>query len=317
MMMKPEKTPDAMSISELVAFYQRGFGAADDAGRELRARGEAARDDLIRMLDATPTAKLGSARTETIVWILQFQFPSQASFEAVERLRSRVTDPRQQEGWRRAAALLRAKVSGRQNDAWWVEHRKLSPPEQRLHYSELLLESSAPPDRVFFLVKAARIALEIGKEVRAEAYAQEMLATPDLAAKCGDGVYYGNQVLGVLALKRGDVANAKRYLIESAKTLASWVPLNWPMPPNTSLPYDLLALGEREAVYEYLDLCKVFSKKDAMIEGWKAAIRAGSIPHFYGEWLKANREDARARKKRTGADHDLWLRRTGRPDLPD
>ena len=287
MLMKLGKATDAMSVRELLALYQRGGGADDDAARELRARGEPARDELIGMLDATPAAELRSAQTETIVLIIQFQFPSQASFEAVERLRSRATDPRVQEGLRDAAALLRAQVSGRQNDAWRVEHRKLPSSERRLHYAELLLESSAPPDRVFFLVDAARIALEIGKEAKAEAYAREILATPDLAAKCGDGVYYGNHVLGMLALKRGDVNSAKRYLIESAKTPGSWA-LNGIRPPNIALAYELLALGEREAVYEYLDLCKVFSKKDAMIESWKAAIRAGSIPDFEDDWLKAN-----------------------------
>ena len=100
-------------------------------------------------------------------------------------------------------------------------------------------------------------------------------------------MYYGNHVLGMLALKRGDVNSAKRYLIESAKTPGSWA-LNGIRPPNIALAYELLALGEREAVYEYLDLCKVFSKKDAMIESWKAAIRAGSIPDFEDDWLKAN-----------------------------
>jgi len=298
MLMKLGKTVDAMSIRELVAYYQRGVGADDDASRELRVRGEAARDELIRMLGATPAAKLRSAQTETILNILQFQFPSQASFEAVERLRSRAADPRVQEGLRDDAALLRAHVSGRQNEAWWVEHRKLSSSERRLHYEELLLESSDPPDRVFFLVKAARVALEIGNEAKAEAYAREILATPDLAAKCGEGVYYGNHVLGMLALKRGDVASAKRHLIESAKTPASWVPLYWPIPPQTFLAYELVGLGEREVVCEYLDLCKVFSKKDTMIESWKAAIRAGSTPEFYQDWLKANTAEARARKKR-------------------
>jgi hypothetical protein len=167
MAMKPEKTADEMTILELVACYQRG-GGDDDAGRELKIRGEAARDELIRILDATPTAKLGSARTETIVRILEYQFPSQVSSEAVERLRSRVTDPRDQEGFRNSAAVLRAQLSGRWNDAWWVENRKMSPSEQRLHYEELLLESSAPADRVFFLFKAAKIALKIGKEDKAE-----------------------------------------------------------------------------------------------------------------------------------------------------
>jgi hypothetical protein len=67
MLMKLGKATDAMSVRELVALYQRGGGADDDAARELRARGEPARDELIGMLDATPAAELRSAQTETIV----------------------------------------------------------------------------------------------------------------------------------------------------------------------------------------------------------------------------------------------------------
>jgi hypothetical protein len=107
-------------------------------------------------------------------------------------------------------------------------------------------------------------------------------------------VYYGNHVLGMLALKRGDIAGAKHYLIESAKTPGSWR-LNGAWPPDPSLARELLTLGEREAVCEYLDLCKVFTNQDAMIERWKEAIRAGSIPSFDNDWLEATLID-RTRK---------------------
>jgi len=56
--------------------------------------------------------------------------------------------------------------------------------------------------------------------------------------------------------------------------------LNGLRPPDPSLAVELLARGEREAVLEYLDHCKVFSKKHAMIEGWQTTIRAGGTPNF-------------------------------------
>jgi len=287
---------DAITIRGLVALYQRGGGGNDYAGMELKARGERARDELIRMLDATPATKLGSAKTETIVRILEDQFPSQASSDAIERLRSRVTDARYQSGLRKSSAVVRAQLTGQWNDAWWVEHRKMSPPEQNLHYKELLLESSTPADRVFFLVEAAIIALRIGKEANAEAYAREILATPNLATRCSEGVYFGNHVLAVLAMSRGDVAGAKHHLVESAKTPGSW-DMRGIWEPDFSLAMALVGVGEREVVFEYFDLCKVFMKREAMIEGWKETIRAGSTPEFHYDWLATIGLDLRAGKR--------------------
>jgi hypothetical protein len=272
---KTRKTLDTMSIPELVAFYQRGFGADDDAGRVLKARGEPARSELIRLLDATPAAELDGDRVATIVKILTYEFPSQPSSEAVERLRSRLTgSPRLRDEFRSRSAIIRAQASGRWNEAWEKEQEAMSPAEKNLHYTELLLEYCVPSDRVSFLVEVARQTLDLGQEAKAEAYAREILATPDLVARSGDGVYYGNHVLGMLALRQGDIAGAKQYLIASSKTPGSWE-MNGIRPPDPSLAMALLARGEREAVCEYLDGCKVFSKKDAMIERWKRTIRAG------------------------------------------
>jgi hypothetical protein len=277
------------SVPQLVKLYNSAPGADDAVGPEFKRRGDPARDELIRMLDAIPQDQLRKnvETIDTIATVLEYAFPSQASSDALDRFRSRVTDPVMQDELRDSSAKLRAEMRGAWSEAWWQANRAMSPREQNLHYEELLMANAAPGDRVFFLVWTAQTALEVGQYAKAEAYAREILATPGLAAKTGDGVYYGNHVLGMVALHQGDIAAAKHYLIESAKTPGSYV-LNGIRPPDTSLAIALLERGEREAVFEYLDLCKVFSKKDALIEGWKKTILAGGVPRFWPDWLEAN-----------------------------
>jgi len=280
----------AMSVPQLVKLYGLAPGTEDAVGPEFKRRGDPARDELIRMLDAIPQDQLreNGENIDTITTVLEYTFPSQASSDALDRFRSRVTDPPMRDELRRRSAILKGRMRGGwMDEAWSQANRSMPPREQNLHYEELLMANAAPGDRVFFLVEAAQTALEVGQYAKAEAYAREILATPDLAAKTGDGVYYGNHVLGMIAFHQGDIAAAKHYLIESAKTPGSYE-LNGVRPPDPSLAIALLERGEREAVLDYLDLCKVFSKRDALIEGWKKTIRAGGTPNFRSDWLEAD-----------------------------
>jgi len=288
--MKPRDDLSTKTVPQLVKLYNSAPGADDAVGPEFARRGDPARDELIRMLDAIPQGQLrrNAETISTIATVLEYEFPSQASSDALERFRAGVTDPVMQGELRMTSAMLRGRMRGDwMDEAWSQANRSMSPLEQSLHFEELLMANAAPGERVFFLVGAAQFALRVGQNAKAEAYAREILATPDLAAKTGDGVYYGNHVLGMVALHQGDIAAAKHYLIESAKTPGSYE-LNGPKPPDPSLAVALLARGEREAVVEYLDLCKVFSKKDALIEGWKKTILAGGTPNFWPEWVEAN-----------------------------
>jgi hypothetical protein len=121
--------------------------------------------------------------------------------------------------------------------------------------------------------------LKIGRVAKAEELAKEMLAEPDLPGKTGDGVYYANHVMGMIALRRGDTASAKLYLVESARTPGSpWLDQGT---QYTGLAEALLKFGEREAVIEYVVLCKRFWKRDAtLLDKWEATIRAGGVPRF-------------------------------------
>jgi len=300
-LVKPGRMSRTRSVRELVKMYQRGGGADDYAGPELQKRGDAARDELIRMLDATPTAKVANDETVAIVRILEYEFPSPLSSEAVERLRLRATDLGTQAQLRLSYTALRGKLSGHWVDeAWMEENRTMEPVVQSLHFAELYLANAAPEDRVFFLAEAAQYAFCASRETKrgeqarqafetkAETYAHELVAIPDLSVKCGDGAYYGNHALGMLALKRGDIAAAKRYVMATAN-LPSQVSNALPYwPPDPELIAALLAHGERDVVFEYLDRFKENPERAPLVGPWKESIRAGRTPNFYRECILAH-----------------------------
>jgi hypothetical protein len=301
---KREERLDRKTVRQLVKLYRPG---ADDAvGPEFRRRGAQARDELIQMLDATPTKELDGATAETISRILQLYFSSDESAAALERLQSRHTGPLRGSGDLLTLTMLRAKLSGQQNEDWRRAHTAKDPWERDVHFCELLLDNARPEHRLAFLVDVAGAslnayrfavrdnnpALQSTNAAKAEKYAREILAIPDLAAKSGDGVYEANHVLGVLAADRGDMEAAKYHLIEASKTPGSWR-LNRVPGPDWRLALALLERGEREVVCEFLDNVNAFSKweraptptrKDALIERWKEIVRDGGTPEFM-EWF--------------------------------
>jgi hypothetical protein len=133
------------------------------------------------------------------------------------------------------------------------------------------------------LPELARAALEAGTVDRAEAYAIKLLAlaggTGYLHRQSGDAVFHGHVVLGHLALRHGDVGKAKDHLLEAGKTTGS--PLLCSAGPDMSLARELLALGERNVVVQFLKLCSCFwQSPDQRGEQWIWAIEHGEMPDF-------------------------------------
>lgn len=84
-------------------------------------------------------------------------------------------------------------------------------------------------------------------------------------------------MLGRVALIDGDVERAKSHLLASGNVPTS--PVLGSFGPSMSLASELLALGHREVVLDYFDLCAVFWDR-AELRAWRAAITAGMAPHF-------------------------------------
>ena len=144
--------------------------------------------------------------------------------------------------------------------------------EQVLADTEQQNSSGNEMERFYALPELAKKSAEAGALDKAASYANELL---EMAPKYrgdwnyGNAIHDGNMVLGLVALRQGSVANAKQYLLESAKTSGS--PTLDSFGPDLTLARELFQKGERDAVLEYFSLCRKFwkmgaAKLDAMTE---------------------------------------------------
>ncbi len=97
----------------------------------------------------------------------------------------------------------------------------------------------------------------------AERDARQLLRIADAQARQsnhGDIAHDANTLLGRVALRRGDLVEAKERLAASARIEGS--PTLESFGPSMKLAQELLAAGERDAVLQYLEACRVFWKSD-------------------------------------------------------
>lgn len=135
--------------------------------------------------------------------------------------------------------------------------------------------------RLEFLPRLAKLAFWAGDTNKAEQYAKEAVDLEPPGDPVGDGeaTHDGNMVLGLIALQRGDIDQAKRYLIESSRTSGSgYMSMTG---PNLSLANELLKCNERQVVIGYLRECQRFwvdGRKT--LDAWIEKIREGKDPQF-------------------------------------
>jgi hypothetical protein len=128
-------------------------------------------------------------------------------------------------------------------------------------------------DQLPFLAEAA---FEADDHANAAAYASELLSAGDTGR--GD-VFYGNQILGRVALAGGDVERAKSYLIASAETTVCHLMTSTFR--GMALAKELLARGERETVLRFLKRCSALRPANTeWLDQWAARIERGETPIF-------------------------------------
>jgi hypothetical protein len=137
-------------------------------------------------------------------------------------------------------------------------------------------------ERFYALNDLTKRAFDAGEIDKSEQYADELL---NLARSrpndwnYGNAIYDGNFVLGRIALKRGDIKLAGKYLLLAGETPGS--PQLNTFGPNLTLAKELLAQGERESVLKFFRLCKQFWEMDGgKLDKWSAEIRAGKVPEI-------------------------------------
>jgi tetratricopeptide (TPR) repeat protein len=167
--------------------------------------------------------------------------------------------------------------------ATMIGHQSPRTPQDRLDKdTKELAAASTDEDRFYALDNAAKDSFNVGKIQDAQNYAQELLKTaPRLAGNWnyGNAIQDGNLVLGRIAVKAGQIEEAKKYLLEAGKSPGS--PQMNSFGPNMSLAKDLLEKGERDTVLQYFDECRKFWESDyGKLDEWSKEVKAGRIPHF-------------------------------------
>jgi hypothetical protein len=128
----------------------------------------------------------------------------------------------------------------------------------------------------------AKRAFEAGETERAKSYATQLL---EMASQhrndwnYGNAIFYGNFVLGRIAVRQGDLTQAGQYLLASAATPGS--PQLDSFGPNMTLAKELLEKRKSEIVLQYFAACKKFWEDDhGKLDKWIATVRSGGDPDF-------------------------------------
>jgi hypothetical protein len=154
--------------------------------------------------------------------------------------------------------------------------------EVRFQKAEHLLRSANSYERFVLLGVAAEAAFETKRKERAKRYARELLQlAEDYRAdwNYGNAIHEAHTILGRLSLLEDRLEDAKAHLLMSAKVVGS--PQLRAFGPSFELASDLLRVGERLVVMEYLERCKEFWQAGAEDLGeWGRAIERGEIPDF-------------------------------------
>jgi predicted Ser/Thr protein kinase len=141
---------------------------------------------------------------------------------------------------------------------------------------------SLPPKEVRFyaLGKLSRDAFDRGDSEEAVKLAEEYLV---LAAgfhkdwNYGNAIHNANELLGLVALEKGNVPAAKEYLLAAGKSPGS--PQLDSFGPDLELAAALLAKGEKQAVLEYLAaIGKFWTMGKERLARFRKTIEAGATP---------------------------------------
>lgn len=95
----------------------------------------------------------------------------------------------------------------------------------------------------------------------------------------GNAIHAANLVLGRIALARGEIDDAKKFLLAAGRVPGS--PQLKSFGPDMVFAREMLKRGETETVLAYFDLVEKFwEKRSAKLDEWRAAIAKGDEPDF-------------------------------------
>jgi hypothetical protein len=147
--------------------------------------------------------------------------------------------------------------------------------------------------------EAAEAAYEAEEYEKARIYARRVLASNAASALSGppglhgarhadnDAVHAGNTILGLLAMRDGDMEAARNHLVASAPDGGS--PVLGSFGPSMRLAAAMLEAGERDAVLRYFERCGKFWKMGREdLATWTEDVKAGGTPSDKtGRWRRS------------------------------
>lgn len=145
------------------------------------------------------------------------------------------------------------------------------------------LQDATTQEEVFYAVpNAAFGAYDLEQLAQAKAIAHraiQLASTFEEDWNCGNAVFSGHTVLGLIALREGSVEGAIQELYASAKNNGS--PQLGSFGPTMRLAKELLRRGKQEEVIAFLHQCLAFWETgEKWVRVWEKKIRRGQIPNF-------------------------------------
>ena len=156
-----------------------------------------------------------------------------------------------------------------------------------LEYEKAQAADPVEMSRFYRLDALAKSAFNAENTGKATQYATESLKAANLHPtdwNHGNAIHHGNNVLGRVALKKGDIKLATEYLLKAGASPGS--PQLDSFGPSMRLAQDLLEKGETESVLQYLELCRKFWEMGGKkLDEWALDVKAGKNPEFSGNLL--------------------------------
>ncbi len=193
--------------------------------------------------------------------------------------------------------LQRAESADPQNSRWPSElghlyqlglssksgEGKVKAARKALAAYERALKSMPNDRRETVLDSVAKASIDAGDIAKAKKYGNEMLRlSSDSSAgswNYGNMLHHGHLIMGLVALREGNLDAAKQHLRGAGDTPGS--PQLDSFGPNMSLAKELLEKGERQIVLDYFKQCARFwgPSRNELVS-WAKEVRAGKIPDF-------------------------------------
>ena len=153
-----------------------------------------------------------------------------------------------------------AYLAGRLSQLYMVGSKRSSELLTRaLSEKEAQIEKSSSVNP-YDLGDLARLAFANHDYEKAELAAARLISSAterhDSSSDYGNAIHDGNSALGRIAVQRGDISAAKEFLGKASKSAGS--PVLCTFGPDMDLAQDLLEIGERKAVIDYLWACHRF-----------------------------------------------------------